>query len=401
MRFSRGNEATMLKVRNMGQYTEDVLMSIETKPRAYRPSRISIDFKALEHNFSELKKLVSPSKLSVAVKANAYGHGLVEISKRLEQLGVDMLCVATAEEALELRRANINCAIIILSEPPREAIGQCYLHDITFSVYTLEAIDTIAAHASKDKKAHVHLKIDTGMNRVGINPSEALKFARYIHNHESLFFEGIFTHFATADEPGQPGTSMQLQKFESVLDEVEMAGLTPPIIHAANSAAAISMPSTRFSMVRVGIAMYGIYPDAKSSDIVDLEQVLSLSTEISYLKTIKPGDSVSYGARYTAVRDTKVATLPIGYGDGVPRNLGTAGGHVLIYGTRCPIIGRVTMDQTMVDVTNVTCNVGDKVILLGQSGNAKIAPTEWGDLLGTISYEMICNLSGRLEHIYD
>lgn len=391
----------MLSVVRPAYISEDEMMSAQNQPRRYRSTVVSIDFAAIEHNFKEISNLVKPSKVAVVIKANAYGHGIVEIARRLSQIGTDMLCVATAEEALLLRRSDIVTPIMLLSEPPRDAIGPCYLNDITFTVYTIDTINTIAAFASKDHRAHVHLNVDTGMNRVGVGVKDALKMARHISKHETLIFEGIFTHFATADEPEHPGAAIQLEKFERVLDEIEMAGLTPQIIHAANSAAAIRIPSSRFSMVRVGLSAYGVYPEPRCSDIVDLKPALCLTSSISFLKTIQAGDAVSYGARFVAEKETRIATVPIGYGDGVPRNLGTSGGSVLIFGVRCPIVGSVTMDQLMVDVGTLSVSVGDKVTLLGTEGNVTISPTEWADLLGTISYEVLCRLGERLDRIYD
>lgn len=339
--------------------------------------------------------------VSVVVKGNAYGHGMTKISHELELLGADMLCVATAESALALRRDGISKPILLLAEPPRDAIGPCYLNDITFSVYTVDTINTIAAFASKDRPAHVHLAVDTGMNRVGCESVEALMLARHISKHESLIFEGMFTHFATADDPAHTGVVAQLQEFETVLDEIEMAGLTPEVIHAANSAAAISMPSTRFSMVRTGIAAYGVYPEPRMKDIIDLHLALSFTTTISFLKTLHEGESVSYGWRHTAEKETRVATLHAGYSDGVPRNLGVNGGSVLIHGVRCPILGAVTMDLMMVDVSNLSVNVGDRVTLLGTDGRETISPTEWADLAGTIPYEILCHLGESLPRQYD
>ncbi|HQZ15089.1 MAG TPA: alanine racemase, partial [Acidimicrobiia bacterium] len=239
------------------------------------------------------------------------------------------------------------------------------------------------------------------MNRIGVNASKALEFARKIKSSDNLIFEGIFTHFATAEEPTNPMAALQLEKFEKVLDEIEMAGLTPKYIHAANSAAALRIPSSRFSMVRVGICAYGIYPDARGSDVIELKLALSLITEISFLKQIEAGESVSYGARFTTDKDTQIATLPIGYGDGVPRNYGLSGGSVLIHGIKCPIVGRVTMDQTMVDVGDLSVKAGDKVTMIGTDGNSTISTTEWGDLTGTISYEILCRLNERLPRVYD
>ena len=375
MRFVRHYESTLLSVRGSIDLNAEEHMDISETPKRYRPTYINIDLEALESNFRALSDLVKPSKVAVAVKSNAYGHGIFEISQKLASIGVDILCVATAEEALLLRRKNISTPILLLSEPPIEAIGPCYLNDITFSVYTVDVVNAIAAVATSDRRAHVHLKVNTGMNRVGIAPSDSLTLARHISKHDSLFFEGISTHFATADEPTHPGAASQLEKFEKVLDDIELAGITPPLIHAANSAAAINIPSSRFSMVRVGIAQYGIYPEPRAADIISLKPVLSLHSAVSFLKTIQPGEAVSYGGRFVAEKETRIATIPIGYGDGVPRNLGMSGGSVLMYGVRCPIVGRVTMDQLMVDVGAWSVEVGDKVTLIGTQVHVSISAT--------------------------
>jgi len=401
LRFARHNQTALLSVLppHVEEQVENV--NLESNPTFYRPTYVSIDLDAIEFNIQEISKLVKPSKVAVAIKANAYGHGIIEVAKKLEQLKVEMLCVATAEEALCLRENGISSQILLLSEPPLAAIGPCYLNDITFTVYTKDCIDSINSYATKERKAKIHLKVETGMNRIGVDVSQALDFARKIKTSENLIFEGLFTHFATAEEPTNPMTAAQLERFEKVLDDVEMAGLTPRYIHAANSAAALRIPSSRFSMVRVGICAYGIYPDARGSDVIELKLALSLKTEVAFLKTIKAGESVSYGARYTADRDTQIATLPIGYGDGVPRNYGLSGGKVLIRGVRCPIVGRVTMDQAMVDVGKLPVSVGDEVTMIGTDGNSTISTTEWGDLTGTISYEILCRLNERLPRIYD
>lgn len=401
MRFARHHDVALLTAHRPAFLSENELMVANVRPRRYRPTLATISFDALEHNIKTLSQLIKPSRLAVAVKSNAYGHGIVPVSQHLEEIGVEMLCVATAEEALLLRRNGVTTTILLLSEPPRDAIGPCYLNDITFTVYSIDTINIIAAFANPEHKAHVHLKVDTGMNRVGVRSQESLTYARHISQKESIYFEGIYTHFATADDSRHPGLSSQLERFEKVLDEIEIVGLTPPIIHAANSAAAIRVSSARFNMCRVGIAAFGIYPEPRNADIVDLRPVMSLTTEVSFIKEISAGDAVSYGARYVAEHPTQIATLPIGYGDGVPRNLGINGGSVLIHSVKCPIVGNVTMDQMMVDVGNLSVNVGDRVTLWGSDGNLSISPVEWADLTGTISYEILCGLSERVERVYD
>lgn len=399
MRFARHTEHALLRA---GQVSSDTLVvDVTESKKNFRPSELHIDLDNFERNIDAIANLVRPARVAIALKANAYGHGMLRIAKKLDDMNIAMLCVATAEEALELRENGIVAPIMVLSEVPRDAIGPCYFNDITFTVYTVDTINTIAAFATKDHRAHVHLKVDTGMNRVGCEPDEALMLARHISQHENLYFEGIFTHFATAEDTSHPGSSEQLARFEMVLDEIEMAGLTPEIIHAANSAASLRLPSARFSMVRIGLCAYGIYPEPRMTDLIELSLVARLTSRVSFIKDLKAGESVSYGWRYTAERDTRLATLPIGYGDGVPRNLGLSGGTVLLYGIRCPIVGAVTMDQLMVDVGNLSVSVGDEAILLGTQGSETISPTEWADLTGTISYEIVCRLGERLYRSYD
>ncbi len=368
---------------------------------AFRPSVISVSSAALEHNVNAIRELVKPALLAVPIKANAYGHGILPIAQQLAQLDVDMLCVATAEEALLLRDNGITTSIFLLSEPPRDAIEPCYQADVTFTVYTADTIEALASISSPNKPAHVHLKVDTGMNRVGMEPQDTLDFIQRIIDHETLFFEGLYTHFATSEDAEHPLCATQLERFERVLEVVETAGLTPPLIHAANSGAALRIASTRFSMVRVGLSSYGVYPHPSYSDLIDLRLVLSLTTKISFVKNAYVGETISYGARYKVTKDTRIATLPLGYGDGVPRNLGLLGGSVIVEGMRCPVVGAVTMDQMMIDVGDLPVSVGDRVTLLGTDGDVTISPVEWADHLGTISYEILCALGERLPRSYD
>lgn len=400
VRFTRHRGDVMLSS-SRDFSSDDVIDLSSVAPRQYRKTEVHVDFDALAYNIENIRELVSPAMLAVVVKGNGYGHGMSAVAQQLQKLDVDMLCVATAESCLTLRKKGITKPILALSELPYDAIVPCYEHDITFTVYTTEMIDYLASIATKERPAHVHLKVDTGMNRVGCETEQALEFARHIHAQENLVFEGLFTHFATADDIVHTGTVKQLKEFESVLDEIEMAGLTPPIIHSANSAAALSLASTRFSMVRVGLAAYGVYPDPRMKDIIDLRLVLSFTTSISYVKKLYEGESVSYGWRYTAEKDTRLATLHAGYSDGVPRNLGLNGGTVIIRGRKCPIVGAVTMDMMMVDVGDLDVKAGDHVTLLGTNGGETISPIEWADHTGTIPYEIMCCLGERLPRIYD
>jgi len=363
----------------------------------FRPSKIVVDLNAITHNIEEIRKISTDSKISVAVKSNAYGHGIVKIAQHLEFIGVDMLLVSSADEALELRANNITIPILILSEIPNEAIKPCLENEISFTLYSEEFIDQIANIATVDYPANIHLKINTGMNRVGCEPAEALKLATYIEREPNLNLVAVYTHFATAEESDSTGFNKQNTLFENLLIDLEKVGINPPLIHSCNSAATIKYPEAKHSMVRVGLAAYGLYPKKDMEDSLDLQPALSLKSQISFIKSVKPHDKISYGWHYEFDKHTHVATLPIGYGDGVPRNLGMNGGSVLITGKRCPIVGMVTMDQLMVDIGDIEAHVGDEVTLIG----GEISVDEWAEMMDTISWEILCSFSARLPRIYD
>ncbi|MBP9115500.1 MAG: alanine racemase [Acidimicrobiia bacterium] len=364
---------------------------------SFRPSKIVVDLKAITHNLKQFRNITGSSKISVAVKSNAYGHGIVIVAKHLEAIGVDMLLVSSAEEALELRENDISIPILILSEVPREAIEQCWQNNITFTVYTEEFIDQITMIATSQKPALVHLKINTGMNRVGCEPKDVLKLATLIKKKPNLILEGVFTHFATAENPDPSGFNKQNELFKVLIDKLKEIDIEPEIIHSCNSAATIKYLNAHHSMVRIGLGIYGIYPREDLADIVYLIPALSLISEISFIKPAKEDTEISYGWLHRFEKNTNVATIPIGYGDGVPRNLGINGGSVLISGVRCPIVGAVTMDQIMVDIGELKAKVGDKVTLIG--GEIKV--DEWADICNTISWEILCSFSARLPRIYD
>lgn len=363
----------------------------------FRPSEIHIDLNAITHNVEQLKKFSGDSKFSVAVKSNAYGHGLVRVSQHLQSIGVDMLLVATPDEALELRDNGIEIPIMVLSEVTAPAIKPCLERNITFTVYTPEFISNLEELASKDTPGKVHLKINTGMNRVGCEPYDVIKLAKQIQDSENLELEGVFTHFATADEDDETGFKTQSLLFEFILDDLENEGIVPEIIHSCNSAATIRYPNAKHNMVRVGLAVYGVYPKAGMEKVIDLKPALSLKSQVTFIKTVQPHQKISYGWKYEFAQKTDVATIPIGYGDGVPQKLGMNGGTVLINGQRCPIVGVVTMDQLMVDIGAIDTKLGDEVVLIGED----ISVNEWAKMMNSISWEILCDFSARLPRIYD
>lgn len=359
----------------------------------FRPTFVKVDLSAITHNYNAFRKHIGNTKLAVAVKANAYGHGIVRISRHLEQLGVDVLLVATVDEAIELRESQIMCDIMVLSEPTTNAIDACIENDLIVTVYSAKFIKSLV---EKQKPMRVHLKVDTGMNRVGCNFEEVLEFAQAI-SMSKLTLEGFFTHLATADDPDEIGVLTQIEKFEQCLELLDNVSLRPPIVHVANSAATIKHMKYHYDMVRVGLSIYGLYPHENMKSLIELKPALSVHTKIGYIKDVSHGEKISYGWHHQFEQDSKVATLPIGYGDGIWRDFGMLGGHVVINERPCDIVGVITMDQTMVDISHIDAKVGDDVTIMGLNVEADY----WAKLEKTISYEMLCDLSARLPRIYD
>ncbi len=366
-----------------------------------------VDLDALEHNVEQLRAVAAPSEVWAVVKANGYGHGAVEVARSALAAGVAGLCVALVDEGLELRAAGIDAPVLVLSEQPAAASDAIVGAGLTPTVYTPVAIDALAAAAERAgvSEMGVHLKVDTGMQRVGAHPADVEGLVTRLDGHApTLRLAGIFTHLAVADEPERDATATQLARFDDVLAALGRSNrLAPDVaVHIANSAGALAHPSARRSFVRAGIAVYGISPGPGVDDLcVGLRPALSLRARVSFVKTVRAGSHISYGWRHTFERDTTVATVPIGYADGVPRRLSATGGEVLIGGRRRPIVGVVTMDQLMVDCGPVDpVQPGDEVVLIGTQdgpdGRQRIRAEEWADRLGTIGYEIVCGISGRV-----
>ena len=362
-----------------------------------RPTWATVDLDAIMHNARTLRDVVGPSQLCAVVKANGYGHGAVPVARAALAGGATWLAVAFVDEGIELRDAGIEAPVLVLSEPRPEEMAQARAADLRLTVYTVGGIAAAAAvRASGASPWPVHLKIDTGMHRVGASPLEAVAIADRIAASPSLLLEGVCTHCAVADVPDDPFTNQQLDCFDQVLAALRESGHEPAIIHAANSAGAIAHPNARRDLVRCGIAIYGIAPSSLLEGSVALRPALNLRSEIVHLQSLTAGERVSYGRRWQAERAAHVATIPIGYADGVRRSYGLDGGVVLVRGERCRVVGVVTMDQLLVDVSEVDAHLGDEVVLIGAQASSLITANDVAATLGTIGYEVTCALSVRV-----
>jgi len=370
-----------------------------------------IELDAVRHNVEVLRSIVAPSDVWAVVKANGYGHGAIDVARAARAGGADGLCVAFVHEGVELRGAGIDAPILILSEQPIDAAAEIIEHRLTPTVYRVESIEALSSAAvDADVFGYpVHLKVDTGMQRVGAPAGAARSLAEAIRAASpSLQLQGIFTHLAMADEPDDDFTDLQLVRFDDTLAALtdpsgsSSEGTELPLVHVANSAGALAHPATRRSFVRAGIAIYGISPGRGVDHLCSaLRPALSLRARVSFVKRVRAGSRISYGLRHTFERDTVVATVPIGYADGVSRRLSTTGGEVLIGGRRRPIVGVVTMDQLMVDCgPDSDVAIGAEVVLIGEQdspdGPQRIRAEDWAGRLDTIGYEVVCGIGPRV-----
>ncbi|MGB3735414.1 MAG: alanine racemase [Ilumatobacter sp.] len=362
-----------------------------------------IDLGAIDHNIRVLRERVAPAAVWAVVKADGYGHGAVDVARAAISAGAEGLCVALVQEGIELRRGGIDAPILLLTEQPVEAAAHIVAYRLTPTVYHRHFLDALVDE--RPVGLPVHLMIDTGMQRVGAHPHTAAAIAESIAQRApALRLAGVYTHFAIADDDSDDAiefTDNQLESFARVL-----AQLPPvPTLHAANSAAALSRPDSRFSMVRAGIAIYGVSPGAGVDHLcADLRPAMELKARVSFVKQVRSGSRISYGLRHRFDRDTTVATIPLGYADGVPRRLHAVGGAVLIGGRRCPIVGVVTMDQLMVDCGDHDVRVGDDVTLIGSQtapdgSTIRIRAEDWAAALDTIGYEVVCGISSRIPRV--
>ena len=360
-----------------------------------------IDHEALRFNIQQIRNLVGPRvKILASVKAEGYGHGVVSVSRTALSAGAEWLGVSHVKEALELRSFFPNVPILILSSGMSGHTHLIVRNRLTPVVCSLEiARDLSAAALASGTIANIHVMLDTGMGRIGVWHENSLTFLKRISQIKGIRLEGLASHFAAADDQDSTFTDRQLNDFLRAAKEVGEMGIDIPLHHIANSAALIHNRETHLDMVRPGIMLYGVYPDPRSRSLIDLKPVLSLKTRIAYLKTVEPGRTISYGLTYLVKKKTRVATLPIGYGDGFSR-AHSSRGEVLIRGQRAPIIGIVTMDQIMVDVGNIDgVAVGDEAVLIGEQGAERITAEEAAEKIGTISYEVLAQLGKRVSRV--
>jgi alanine racemase len=375
--------------------------------RHLRPAWAEIDLEAISHNAGVLAREVAPARLCAVVKAGGYGHGAADVARAALRGGATMLAVALVEEGRELRDAGIGEPVLVLSEPAPAAMEEVVENLLIPTIYTRPGLDSLLAGLRSRGEAGpypVHVKVDTGMHRVGAASREAVSLAAAIEAAAELDLEGFWTHLAVADEAGNPYTAVQINAYDAALGLLGEAGIRPRLRHAANSAGALWHPAARYDMVRCGIALYGLAPAAEATGrhpVPLLRPALALKARVSYVKDVAAGESLSYGLRYRLEGDAVIATVPLGYADGVTRSLSATGGEVLIGGRRCPIAGTVTMDQILVDCgPGAPVRVGDEVVLIGGQGHAEITAWEWAVRTGTIAYEVVCGISGRVPRVY-
>ncbi|MEO8162757.1 MAG: alanine racemase [Ilumatobacteraceae bacterium] len=364
-----------------------------------------IDLSALQRNVRTLCTHVNPQQLWAVVKANAYGHGSIQVATAALDAGATGLCVALADEGIEFRHAGIDAPILVMSEQPNSQHRTMIENDLIATLYNKATIGLYAQAANTlGRIAKVHLKIDTGMHRVGAPDSEAVSRAQQIVAEPNLQLDGLYTHFATADIVNHPGTEIQRKRFAQLVDHLRRIGINPAQVHVANSAAAIRQLDTGSTMVRVGIAMYGVATNAETDSFgastnIRLDPVLSLKARVSHVQHVAAGEGISYGLIRPLATRTHIATLPLGYADGVPRQLWRAG-EVLIGGRRRRIAGVVTMDQMMIDCGLDDVFIGDEAVLIGLQGTEHISANEWARHVDSIGYEVLCGISARVPRNY-
>ena len=366
-----------------------------------------IDLGALRHNVETLAAHNGSQQLWAVVKADAYGHGAIECARVALQSGAQGLCVALVSEGIALRQAGINAPILIMSEQPAEQHRDIITYGLIATLYN-EATVTEFARTANDLEimATVHVKVDSGMHRVGVSPEDAVKVANLVAESPWLSLEGMFTHLATADVVDTQFAQQQISAFSQSVERVRAAGIEVRHVHVSNSASAIRRldAGAGCTMARVGIAMYGIAGDAHSNSFgaahqLDLRPVMSIHARVSHVQRVAAGQGVSYGLKRPLERDSTIATLPLGYADGVPRGLWESG-SVLIGGIRRAFAGVVTMDQIMVNCADDAVHIGDEVVLIGTQGSEVITANEWANKMGTIGYEIVCAISARMPRNY-
>jgi alanine racemase len=358
-----------------------------------------INLSALRHNISAIKSRVADgAKFCAVVKADAYGHGAVAVAREAVAQGADYLAVAVLSEAVKLREAGFTTPILILGPTQPQEADVVVRYRITQAVFTVEQAAALAAAALRQHThAKVHLAVDTGMGRIGVRPGNAGAVAAAIAGLPGIWLEGMFSHFASADSKDKMYAAEQFRRFQEAVAAVEARGIKLELRHIANSAAILEMPETHLDMVRAGIILYGLWPSDEVEHVIDLRPVMKVKARLSCVKDYHPGETVSYGRTFMAAREMRVGTLPVGYADGYTR-LYAGKAVVEIKGQRVPVVGRICMDQCMVDVTDVNgARVGDEAVLFG---SPTLTADEAAGWLGTINYEVVCMISPRVPRVY-
>jgi alanine racemase len=371
-------------------------------PAERRWAWAEIDLGAVRHNVSTLRSLLNPgTRLMAVVKADGYGHGGLEVARAAVEAGADRLGVATVDEGLRLRSGGISVPVQLLSEAPPTAAGLLVERGITPALFSHAFARAYSdAASSQGRTAPFHLKIETGMNRIGVRAEDSAEFVESLRGLPGLSLEGVFTHFATADVPGDWEFDHQLERFTAAVEELRNRGIDPGIVHAANSPATILHPEAHFDMVRCGIAIYGLHPADVTHGVIDLEPAMTVKARVTRVARLAMGEGVSYGFTWHAAAPATVATVPIGYADGVHRSLSNQM-RVLIGGRPCRQVGRVCMDQLMVEVPRgLDVSVGDEAVIVGRQGDETVTIEQQAQMAGTVDYEIACGYGARLARVH-
>lgn len=356
-------------------------------------AEVSLD--NIAYNVQQFRNYIGPNcQLMAVAKANGYGHGALETAYTMIANGTNWLAVALPEEGVRLRRGGITAPILVLGAVGADELEVCVVQDLAVTVFEPHIARLLSQAALKwQKTAKVHIKVDTGMGRLGLLPEDFGDLVELVRNLPGLEIQGVFTHFSQAERPGLEYTRWQWRRFEKVREDLFQRKIHVPFYHAANTAATLFFPESHLDLVRVGLGLYGMYPDQRRP--LQLRPALSLKAKVAFVKRVPAGSAISYDSTYVTWKETSIVVLPIGYADGLGRNLSNRG-QVLIRGTACPIVGRVTMDHTLVDAGDLPVQIGDDVTLIGSG----ISADDWASWLGTINYEVTSMLSSRVERVY-
>ncbi|MCG6959919.1 alanine racemase [bacterium BMS3Abin03] len=381
----------------MSQYINHPTIS-ETE--IIRPTRVEVDLNVLKENFTRIKKHIGNSKVMPVLKANAYGHGLVRIAKFYSEMKADYLGVAVVEEGILLRETGIKHPVLVLGGIWGNQIPLFLKHDLTITASSIDKLKQINETAEQMKiKAKVHLKIDTGMERLGVHYYNAEKFLEAAYKCKNLKVEGIFSHFANSESSDLTYSNLQLERFNEILSYFEKHSIEPPLRHISNSGGILQLPEANFDMVRPGIMLFGVYPSKEVKRTVEIKPALTWKSLVVYFKVIKPNHPVGYGSTWKTDHNVRAVTVPVGYGDGYLRSMFKKA-KVIINGEKYPVIGTVSMDQIVINLEQGSAFNGDEVILLGSDGKNSITCEEVAGWAGTIPYEILTNINTRVPRVY-